>query len=177
MTLSLQFNNIPQELRDLRQWVAWKNITFNGNKPAKIPINPITGRFAKVNDPSTWGTYHDATSYFFTHNMDGIGFVFTESDPYIGLDFDNCVSSFINGKVKFNSLKVEEIVNKMNSYIEISPSNKGIHIIVKGKWGMRNKLEGVEIYEKGRYFTFTGIIVNELRKINYINKEVLPWKK
>lgn len=45
--------NIPAELCQLTQWVC-----ANDNK---FPINPVTGQFASVIDPSTWTTFEKAS--------------------------------------------------------------------------------------------------------------------
>ena len=52
----------------------------------------------------------------------GIGFVFSSSDPYCGIDLDNCID---DGKVK---AWAETIVEKLKavSYGEVSPSGNGI---------------------------------------------------
>ena len=53
--------NIPEELIEFDQWVAWKAI-HTENKIKKIPINPKTGQTAKVNDPDTWTSFEDAVN-------------------------------------------------------------------------------------------------------------------
>ena len=52
-----------------------------------------------------------------------------------------------------------EIVRRFDSYAEWSPSGTGIHIIGRGRLpgGGRNDQEaGLEIYDRGRFFTVTG---------------------
>ena len=70
--------NIPKELQDLRQWVCWKKGANQENgKPTKLPIDAMTGRFAKVSDPSTFTTMQEAIIAEKQFGLDGIGFVFT----------------------------------------------------------------------------------------------------
>lgn len=137
---------LPEALRELarlRQWVDWR--AENGSK---IPYTPGIGRRASVNDPDTWGSLEETG--------DQRGFVFTENDQYAGVDLDGCrdpATGEITGRAR-------EIVKRMNSYTEISPSGKGLHVIVslKDKSGFRAgvKRDGVEVYTAARYFTVTG---------------------
>ena len=89
---------LPEELKSLRelhQWVgyrfAWnkKNIEAKKQKPSKIPINPKTGKGAKSNDPSTWGTYEEAVQAVKRFHLDGVGFEFAEG--YMGIDLDDVI--------------------------------------------------------------------------------------
>ena len=148
--IEVKLKNIPEELMALDQWVTWKG-SYNNNKMKKIPINPKSGRAAKVNDSSTWGSYCDAVNHFENEDLEGIGFVFTKNDPFVGIDFDGC---FIDETL---SPEIKKLINQINSYTEISPSGKGLHAIIKGKLpggGIREG--GMEIYDKLRFFTVTG---------------------
>ena len=83
-----QINCIPDELKEWNQWVGFKLISKDGWKTDKIPKNPRNGRNAQVNNSATWGTFEKALK----RGPDGIGFVFTREDPYVGGDLDNCVN-------------------------------------------------------------------------------------
>src|SRR4051794_24241012 len=76
-------DGIPDELKSLRQWVAWK-AAWNEEKERckKVPINPHTGRNASPTNPKTWGTFDQAYQRMLDDNLQGVGFVFTASDPY-----------------------------------------------------------------------------------------------
>src|SRR4028119_1074650 len=73
--------NVPAELRDLDQWVGWEYA-----KGKKRPLDPATGEGASTTDPETWGTFTDANAL-----AERVGFVFTEDDPYCGIDLDDCL--------------------------------------------------------------------------------------
>jgi len=50
-----------------------------------------------------------------------------------------------------------DIIKRLNSYTEVSPSGRGLHIIIKGKLPPGGNRKGnIEIYSHGRYFTMTG---------------------
>lgn len=137
--------DIPGELKVLNQFVGHKN---------KIPIDLKTGRNASSVDPSTWVNYYFALSNYEKYGCDGIGFVFRP--PYIGIDLDHCVSEGLTNAF------AEEIMKKVNSYTEFSPSATGIHIICKGELPRPIKRPEIEIYTSGRYFTMTGNIIKNL---------------
>ncbi|WP_367899796.1 phage/plasmid primase, P4 family [Bacillus pseudomycoides] len=149
------FNEIPAELKALPQWILWKFETRNG-KSTKVPYQ-VGGEMAQANNRRTWSTFATAVKFYLEGDYDGIGFVFSRQDNYIGIDIDKCV---VDGKTNAFST---EIIDTLDSYTEFSPSGKGIHIIIKGNLpqsvlgtGRKNTKHGLEIYSYGRFFTFTG---------------------
>lgn len=139
--------NIPEELRSYPQWIC--------HDADKRPINPHTGRLADVSEPATWGAFDQACAACDAGKGVGIGFVFTEGDPFVGVDLD--VSEGAGP-----SEGQQRIYNAFNTYAEQSQSGRGLHIIAKGRIpdeGVRNSELGVEVYSSGRYFTFTGDVV------------------
>ncbi|MBJ7955818.1 phage/plasmid primase, P4 family [Bacillus cereus] len=149
------FNEIPAELKALPQWILWKFETRNG-KQTKVPCQ-VTGEMAQANNRRTWSTFATAVKFYLEGDYDGIGFVFSRQDNYIGIDIDKCV---VDGKA---NAFATEIIDTLDSYTEFSPSQKGIHIIIKGSLpqsvlgtGRKNTKHGLEIYSYGRFFTFTG---------------------
>ncbi|MGG0360364.1 phage/plasmid primase, P4 family [Bacillus tropicus] len=149
------FNEIPAELKALPQWILWKFETRNG-KQTKVPCQ-VTGEMAQANNRRTWSTFATAVKFYLEGDYDGIGFVFSRQDNYIGIDIDKCVTDR-----KTNAFATE-IIDTLDSYTEFSPSEKGIHIIIKGSLpqsvlgtGRKNTKHGLEIYSYGRFFTFTG---------------------
>ncbi|MEW4070233.1 phage/plasmid primase, P4 family [Bacillus thuringiensis] len=149
------FNEIPTELKNLPQWVLWRKEERNG-KPTKIPYQ-ANGEMAQANNRRTWSTFATTVKFYLEGDYDGIGFVFSRQDNYIGIDIDKCV---VAGKI---NTFATEIIDTVDSYTEFSPSGKGIHIIIKGNLpqsvlgtGRKNTKHGLEIYSYGRFFTFTG---------------------
>jgi putative DNA primase/helicase len=89
--------------------------------------------------------------------MSGVGFVFTEDDPYAGIDLDKCR----NPETGEIDQWARKIVDALDSYTEVSPSGTGLHIFVKATLPGRNNRKGpVEMYESRRYFTLTGKHLN-----------------
>ena len=150
-------NNIPQELKELKQWVCYRIEERNG-KPTKIPYRTDkAGRGnAKSNDPSTWHTFEDVVESANKpiNKFDGIGFIVSASDPYVFIDLDHVV---VDGVLE---PWAQELINHVDSYTEYSQSRSGIHIIARAKKpGPRCRIHSkpqFEIYEDVRLVVFTG---------------------
>ena len=113
-----------QNITDIPNWVCWTKMARDNGKVGKMPINPKTGRGAKTNDASTWGTYAEACAAKQTKGYDGIGFEFTNSG-LVGIDLDDCIEE--DGALSPLS---SHLVESISSYTELSPSGKGLHILV-----------------------------------------------
>ena len=148
----IQPNSLPVSLRNHAQWVCWSS-QVRGGKTTKVPIDPWTGDFASTADPNTWGTFDDVLTMATDPAIDGIGFVFTSGGPYVGVDLDGCRDP----ETGVLSDEAVEIVTRLHSYTEVSPSGTGLHIIVSGELPDGSRRRGsVEIYEESRFFTMTG---------------------
>jgi len=79
---------VPAELAGLAQWVAWTwKPTGRPDKPwTKPPVDPNTGRPAKADDPTTWGTFLQAVAWAQRHHLAGIGIVLTPDLGLTGVD-------------------------------------------------------------------------------------------
>jgi hypothetical protein len=146
------------ELRALKSWVCW---TYEPNKAGtkwtKQPRQPWRSRAnASTADPRTWGDYRRAVKAAkATSGIDGIGFVFTKEDELVGIDLDG-VRDPATGKVE---PWAQNIIELSETYTELSPSGRGFQIIARGKLeggGINYQPAQVEIYDSGRYFTFSG---------------------
>lgn len=152
------YQTIPDELRQLDQWVAYKlekRRTRNGvEKRTKIPYSPLTGRKASTTDPATWAPFEYALDALDEEGYDGVGFVFDSSDPFTGVDLDGCVDPE-TGAI---SEAAWEWIDAFHTYAEVSPSGTGLHLIVRGQMeqGRHNEAAGVEVYSQARFFTVTG---------------------
>jgi putative DNA primase/helicase len=165
-----EFGNIPSELHDFEHWVCWRYQARADGKPAKVPIVPLSGvvgEAANVSRPESWKDYftawmyivwadHPKTRQYVPTDIEGLGFVFSENDPYAGIDLDDCVDE--NGEIADWAAR---IIEQVDSYTEFSPSGTGIHILVEGELpsgGVRNGQ--IEMYDSARYFTITGAHVS-----------------
>lgn len=149
----MSFDNIPDELKQYRQWLNWKHATVNG-KLTKVPVRSVDGYNASVTNPLDWNSFDTAVSSAYKNNV-GIGFVFTKSDPFVGIDLDDPAGN-LEVITRYN-----ELISGFSSYAETSPSGNGVHIIVRGRLDTPGKRRsGIELYDAERYFTFTGNAIN-----------------
>src|SRR5262249_25433189 len=105
-------------------------------------------------DPSTWGTYDLAHERFLADDgaLDGVGFVFSDSDPFTGVDLDGCLDP-ATGRL---DAWAEGIVTDFRTYTEVSPSGHGVTLFVKGTLPVPGKhLGNIEVYFSRRFFTVT----------------------
>jgi hypothetical protein len=128
------------DLADAPRWVAWRQ-ELRRNKDGeqvktKIPYDPRTGRLARIpTEPSTWNTrakaewrwqrLHDAE-----HEVGGVGIVLGEledGDYLMGIDLDGCINP------KTNQLRrwAQEIIERFDTYTEISPSGRGAKLFFR----------------------------------------------
>ncbi len=145
---------VPSDLSNRNHWVCWRAVERDG-KTTKLPVNSRTGGLASSTNPGTWTDYNTALTAAKQHGW-GVGFVFA-GDGLVGIDLDACLDPATGDIAAWAA----DILNDLDSYTEISPSGTGLHILLGGSIprGVRREIEGggtLEIYDRGRYFTFTG---------------------
>jgi primase-polymerase (primpol)-like protein len=123
-------------------------------KRDKLPCDYRTGRDASAHDPRYWTDYATAkaTAIAFGDGW-GVGFVFTEDDPFWFLDIDGCL---INGQ--WSPLAVSLCQLFAGCAIEVSNSGTGLHIFGRGKTPAHkctNKAMGLEFYHTARFVALT----------------------
>ena len=146
-----------ENLKLQRRWVLWRLEKRDG-KDTKVPYQ-LNGARAASDRPETWVTYAEASAN--AVGFSGVGCVMGEVDGIhlAGVDIDNCCDA-VTGKF---TLESREIVIGLDSYAEYSPSGTGCHILMlgtlRGRKGVKLPFPGakaVELYDSGRYLTFTG---------------------
>ena len=164
----------PKELSDLCQWICWRlEPDPKSDKPRKVPYDPKTGRKASSTTPDTWATLAEAMAAREKYLFTGVGFVFTEECGIVGVDIDHCR----NEDGSFTDV-AKAILEKAQSYTEISPSGSGLHIFLHGVMpgkGNKNSASGVEMYAAARYFTMTGNRLEGTPEAIADGKDILPW--
>jgi hypothetical protein len=162
---------VPDTLKSIAQWVVWR-LEFRNEKWTKVPYQAATGQRAASTDPETWTTFDAAIAAYETGDYSGIGFVFTSEDEFAGVDLDHCIRGD-----EYAEWAVE-IAAEFQTYVEISPSGTGLHVLMIGtkprmatrpgekepckKTGFPND-GAVEVYETGRYLAITGRALPDFR--------------
>jgi predicted P-loop ATPase len=147
--------NVPQDLRPYRQFVTWRLVNKpNQPKPTKVPNGSTT-------DSTTWKSYDEAVAELNADpTLAGIGFVFTEDDPFVFLDIDNCLLE--DGQTWHTDALV--MINATPGMAwETSQSGRGLHGIGRAdKTKLKRKRNrwksdggiGFEFYFTARYVAF-----------------------
>jgi hypothetical protein len=151
--------NIPAELKALPRWVCWEEVPadVSGRKPGKKPINPRTSAGASCTNPNDWVTFEEALAALEQVGYAGLMFAMVPEDGYAFIDLDDCRNPKNKGIHKW----AEGILNELNSYSEISPSETGVHVFVRAKKpGERCRHGNVEIYDHARFAAMTGRRLN-----------------
>lgn len=189
------YDNIPEELKKLKQWVCWKAekvVKPDGTeKYEKRLVNPYTGKWAKVNEPRDWAFFSIAKKTMEKYNYDGLSICLTDikgeyirNDIFcIDLDKVLLVPQTTSFKV-FEASKIYDMF-KGKTYIEYSMSGSGLHILGIGNLeeNCRYRKNEVEMYDSKRFMSLTGVgtpdstevlgnLENELREANlkYVGK-------
>lgn len=181
---------IPAELRAMDQWVVWRRVARDG-KVTKVPFRAeLPEAEASTTDRRTWASFASALAACLDpdNRLDGIGFVFTPDDPYVGVDLDNALTADGTGLEAW----AREVLRLIPGYAEVTPSGRGLHLIARGecpggkgrrRGGLMPAGGGIEVYDRGRYFTFTGHVFEGRSKIESserlfldIHRELFPPK-
>jgi uncharacterized protein (DUF927 family) len=170
------FAAIPGELKLRQQWVNWKigKIKANG-RFKKVPIDPATGMGVDGDDPCNWHTFDEVVADYCAGVGDGIAFVFSADDPFIGIDLDGCrdaESGTINEVAG-------EIIARARCYWEVSPSETGVKGIGEAVFpegysnsGLLPDGTGIEVYDRRRMFALTGAVLDGHTEIGQIQGNV-----
>jgi putative DNA primase/helicase len=144
---------VPDELKLGERWV-----TCDEHKAPLIAIKNGACFAAKSTDPDTWRSYETAlATYLENEHIAGVGRVIAAEEDYVGVDLDDCLDPDSGDLGPW----ARALVERLNSYAEISPSLTGVKIWIKApEVTTAYKKPGLEIYPRGRYFTVTGLVLN-----------------
>lgn len=165
--------NIPQDLKDIPQWLVWRFVQKPGaKKPSKIPYYASTGELRSGQqggdaDRARLVDFETAMEALALREYDGLGFAFLPGDGLIGIDLDGC----FNTEDAVRESRARKIIDSCASFTELSPSGNGAHIIVRGQTETFKSNElGIEVFCGSQFFTVTGQHVSgtptEIREIS-----------
>lgn len=152
------YEKLPEQLKKDGRFCLWKYEERNG-RMTKVPYQ-TNGRKASSADKNTFSDFRLAVNAM--DGYDGIGM--GAFDDFCMVDIDRCV---FGGKL---TQMAEDIVERMDSYTEFSPSGTGVRIVCKasslsydtGRYYINNQKLGLEIYAAGvtkKFCTLTGNVI------------------
>lgn len=156
---------IPEELKELPQWVLWRAEWDNKKQEYKKVPYSYAGYKASSTNSDTW-TVFDAIYNIYEQNnsYDGIGFMLSNNDNYAVLDIDNVIDE--NGQI-ISDLENSDLALDMIqlTYCETSPSRTGLHCFFKGELPEQRKKKrtdlDIELYNDVRFITVTGEAIGQ----------------
>jgi putative DNA primase/helicase len=120
---------VPADLRAYDSWVVWAYEERDG-EPTKVPHSPKSGLNASATDSRTWAIFEEAVAaYEGDERWDGLGYVFSSGDPFVGIDLDKCRKPETGELAAWTA----NVVEKLDGYAEVSPRATGVHVIVRGR--------------------------------------------
>jgi putative DNA primase/helicase len=147
---------IPDELKQSARWCVWKATpTSNGTLTKKPFIAGSNQPFSKTTAAHYRPFSSAVEAYKNDPSTDGIGWVC--GDGIVGVDFDNCFD-FDGNLIP----QVAEIVERMGTYAERSPSGRGVRAFLKGSLpdGKSVKSSLLELMGSPNYVTLTGNVLD-----------------
>lgn len=127
-------------------------------KTDKFPCNFRDGKVASAHDSNIWTDHATAIAHAIHYGANyGVGFVFTDADPFFFLDLDNCLQADNTW-----SPVAQALCAQFNgAAVEVSQSNKGLHIFGAystpiAQHACKNTALGLELYHSGRFVALTG---------------------
>ena len=153
--VSVQPENVPEVLKGADRWCVWRREPTKDGKHTKKPLRAYQIAYGcSKTIPSHWRPFSTALKAYESHdNVDGLGFI--TGGGFVAFDFDEC-SDDVTRELNPD---VAEIVRRLNSYSEYSPSGRGVRVFVRGELPGKNivsKAAGYEIYAEDHYVTVTG---------------------
>lgn len=163
--------NIPNELKEKKQWVCFKTVPKAGHWGKQI-FSPITDKFAEVNNSDTWAEFETTLNYAKRKNMDGLVFVLSEGIVFIDMDD-------MDSKPVEIQEEIARLCGELDTYCESSVSGKGLHFLCKGKLPpqarKKDDKKGLEMYDSRRFVCMTGKVINgqnEIRDLSAVIGEI-----
>lgn len=149
-------DSIPVELRELPIWCCWKLVQKPGkSKPDKVPVSAVDGS-AAWSKPGFCTTLDRAIQYATDRGrLQGVGLILSREHGLAGGDLDG----HRDPATDMPTLEALAIINRADTYTEVSPGLAGYRFIARGTFGGHtgnDKARGVEFYEDGRFLTITG---------------------
>ena len=148
-------DNIPEELKADEAWVC-----CDENKVPLVASRSGAVYVASSTNPDTWRSYKDAYNAWLENEWSfaGVGRVIHATEDLVGVDLDKC----LNPETGELTPWAAQIIWRLDSYAEISPSLTGVKVWLRAPSITRAHVKpGLEIYPRGRYFTVTGIALSD----------------
>jgi primase-polymerase (primpol)-like protein len=159
---------VPDVIEDKEAWIGFRLEEDDDGKIRKVPKAPFMS-----SKPTLYGTssssrrnavsfgeaidfVHESRRRLGEDGADGIGFVLSDDDDVAGVDLDDCRDPETGEVTDF----AYDVVNRLDSYTEVSPSGTGLHVLIQGElddeFQQKDNEIGLEMYDSKQFLTFSG---------------------
>ncbi len=153
------FERLPESLRKEAGFLLWRYETIKGRR-TKVPYS-IKGVKANATKRSSYSQFPVVKFAFDKGGYDGIG-IFIDSS-FSAVDIDHCIEDGVLSDL------AKDIIDRMDSYTETSPSGKGIRILMdtsdvefdRSRYYVNNRKKGLEVYTQKKFVSVTGNVIKE----------------
>lgn len=143
-------------MSEYKQFILWKPVwDAKKSKWNKVPVNYRTLQKVSPLDPETWLEARTAISWARVWGGLGVGFTFTEADPFFFLDIDKA----LKGDNTWSEFSQKLVASFPGAACEVSMSGTGLHVFGKSEkipHSSRSKENGLEFYTEKRFVALTG---------------------
>lgn len=169
--------NLPKEVIKLNSFVVFKFAPPKkpGGKRGKLPYYVVNRKIRSSDHGSKDDVQHlvsfaEAMRLFETNDrFAGLGVCALQSNDVFFIDIDNCVD--------VDTGEINDAASELltwNTYTELSPSGKGLRLIMTGNPQINNKHKGIEIFSNKGFVTLTGIpFGSAVKPVRRITKQQL----
>ena len=167
---------LSSELVTSKRWCIFKldRPRRIGQHMTKLPINAVTGRMAKSNDPASWSDFKTALAGYKKFDASGLGFFL--GDGWCCLDVDDQseqLREFMSDPSDSSNLICQLLQATSHSYTEVSQSGTGIHIIFKGRkpQDSASRKGKYEMYDRTRFIALTGNTIRGCTNVKTLSRD------
>jgi len=177
-----QFDNeLPEELKRIPAWMGTRLETRPDGRVNKPPYRVRAGMpviKAGKDKPKNRATFEEACAALERGDVDAIGFVFSDNDPFTAIDLDDVIDPETGEIAAWAS----EIVRDFPTYWEISLSGNGLHgISIGNKPGPLCGGKPIEIYDgrgaedgecRASFIVLTGRATGPVREVSDCQEQI-----
>jgi putative DNA primase/helicase len=169
----MNIDNIPAELKALNQWSVFRSyLDKESGKYKKVIISPVTGKFARSNEPETWEEFFKAEYYRKRYKYQGL--VLALDKDIVFIDLDHAINKESGEIISPEAKRLLELLP--DTYAERSVSGTGIHILFRGNLPddayKRNDEKGIEIYSTKRFICITGDLIDNRSELKDYSERI-----
>lgn len=177
--LDSKYASIPKALKGLKIWCCYNDILSDADKDKsddeikKVIKSPrdLKGNSLKWKSKDRFYSFNECLDSIRKGFNSGLGIIIKPKIGIMVLDYDNCIKEY--KKIDKLGLEIPILkddvkdritrdLNLLNSYSEISPSGKGLHIYIIANYDINTNKQkglGIEIYNN-HFIRVTGNIFN-----------------